>query len=396
MKNKNMLFFLFLLSVFCCNKTDNGTLPVIDVLGPTSGSIENLSDIADDIKYILLETTPKTLIGFIGKLVVTSDGNFYVVEPSKLKVTGFDPMGNFLDTLHKEGRGPGEYTGILDFDISDDGRYIFALGSKIDIYEINGGKFDYIKTIQFDNPAKPSNIELISKSNKLVLPYGSSLGTEPYRCLILGFENDTLGYRPNYYRYEKQSNITFARRTENIIYEDGDNVYLYNDLSDTVFRITGKNEFLPHMILKTNGKLMSVKEKIDLSALIDNYSGFIGRFVMFGRLFESERYVYGLYDFENQKHAFIFDKENQQKYRVDGMKFFTDDLSGGINFEPKYYNNGFVYSWVDAITLKNHVASDEFKNSVPKIPEKRQQLVELTDNLEETDNPVLVVVKLKK
>ena len=47
MKNKNMLFYLFLLSVFCCNKTDNGTLPVIDVLGPTSGSIENLSDMRD-------------------------------------------------------------------------------------------------------------------------------------------------------------------------------------------------------------------------------------------------------------------------------------------------------------------------------------------------------------
>ena len=284
MKNRNVFLFVFMLIAFGCNETDNGTIPVIDVLGATAGSILNLSDIADDVEYIPLETKPESLIGFIGKLVVTSNGNFYVIEPSKLKVTGFDPTGNYLDTLHKVGRGPGEYTSISDFDISDDGRYIFALGSKIDIYEINGGKFDYVKTIQFDNLAKPSNIELTSKSNKMILPYLSSQGTEPFRCLILGFGNDTLGFRPNYYKYEKTSNITFARKAENIIYQNGDNIYLYNDLSDTVFRITEKNEFLPHMILNTNGKLMSAQDKTDLSVLIDNYSGFMGRFIMFGNL----------------------------------------------------------------------------------------------------------------
>ncbi|HHU34378.1 MAG TPA: 6-bladed beta-propeller, partial [Bacteroidetes bacterium] len=78
MKNQIMLFFLFLLSVFCCNKTDNGTLPVIDVLGPTSGSIENLSDIAENIQFISLETTPESLIGNINGIAVKHDGSIFV------------------------------------------------------------------------------------------------------------------------------------------------------------------------------------------------------------------------------------------------------------------------------------------------------------------------------
>lgn len=394
MKNQIMLFFLFLLSVFCCSKTDNGTLPVIDVLGPTSGSIENLSDIAENIQFISLETTPESLIGNINGIAVKHDGSIFVGYSLK-KVGCFNSEGRYLYTLDKEGRGPGEYIGFLDFDVSEDGDYITVIGEKIDVYDINGGMFNHVRTIQFNNPEKPFSIELTSKDNKMILPYYSSHGTEPYKCLILSFEGDTLGFRQNFYKYEKPPNFSYTYFEENIIYQLGDNVYLFNDLSDTIFEITDKNEFSPHMILNRGEKSLKVQDRENLTENIDVFE-FVDQFLRFRRLFESERYVYGLYRFENQKYAFIFDKEDQQKYRVDGMKFFTDDLSGGINFEPKYYNNGFVYSWVDAITLKNHVASDEFKNSVPKIPEKRQQLVELTDNLEETDNPVLVVVKLKK
>jgi hypothetical protein len=396
MKNQIVLFSLFLLLISGCNnKTDNGTIPVIDVLGASTGTFNNLSDIAKDIEYIPLETTPEFIMGYIYGMIVSPEGNLFVIEMANNRVTGFDPAGQFLYSLNKEGRGPGEYTRISDFDISDDSRYICVYGVKIDIYDINGGKFDHVRTIQFDSPEKPSNLELVPGSNNIVLPFYSSQGTEPYRCMILDFEGDTLGFRPNYYKYEKKSSIVFGFGAENIFYQKNDNIYLYSDLSDTVFLISDKNEFLPHMILDRGGNMMTVQDKAELLITPGKLNEFIGQFVMFRNLFESERYVYGSYGFDSQNYAFIYDKDDQQKYEVDGVQFFKDDLSGGINFEPKYYNNEFVYSWVDAITLKNYVASDEFKNSSPKFPEKKQQLVELTDNLEETDNPVLVAVKLK-
>ncbi len=51
--------------------------------------------------------------------------------------------------------------------------------------------------------------------------------------------------------------------------------------------------------------------------------------------------------------------------------------------------------WAEATDLKYHIASDDFKNAVVKYPEKKQKLLELADNLAETDNPVLMVVKVK-
>lgn len=44
----------------------------------------------------------------------------------------------------------------------------------------------------------------------------------------------------------------------------------------------------------------------------------------------------------------------------------------------------------------DHIKSLEFENSVPKHPGKKKELEKLANNLNETDNPVLVMVRLKK
>jgi len=41
-------------------------------------------------------------------------------------------------------------------------------------------------------------------------------------------------------------------------------------------------------------------------------------------------------------------------------------------------------------------AGFEFKNSSPEYPEKKKELEKLANTLKETDNPVLVLVRLKK
>ena len=46
--------------------------------------------------------------------------------------------------------------------------------------------------------------------------------------------------------------------------------------------------------------------------------------------------------------------------------------------------------------LKNHIASDDFKNGVAKYPEKKKQLEELANSLTVFDNPVLMFVTFKE
>jgi hypothetical protein len=52
--------------------------------------------------------------------------------------------------------------------------------------------------------------------------------------------------------------------------------------------------------------------------------------------------------------------------------------------------------WIKASELKDHIESNDFKNNVPKYPEKKKQLEELTSKLTEFDNPILILVTFKR
>jgi hypothetical protein len=50
---------------------------------------------------------------------------------------------------------------------------------------------------------------------------------------------------------------------------------------------------------------------------------------------------------------------------------------------------------LDTKQLKDLVDGNDFKNRVPKYPEKKKQLEEFAGNLAEMDNPVLMLVTFR-
>ncbi|MFZ2338467.1 MAG: hypothetical protein WAW07_01955 [Bacteroidales bacterium] len=75
----------------------------------------------------------------------------------------------------------------------------------------------------------------------------------------------------------------------------------------------------------------------------------------------------------------------------------NNDLDGGPNILPlTTKDDNTIISLIDAIDLKKHVASEAFRKSKPLYPGKKKELEKLASSLKETDNPVLVLVRLKK
>jgi hypothetical protein len=120
-------------------------------------------------------------------------------------------------------------------------------------------------------------------------------------------------------------------------------------------------------------------------------------------LFEFGDYVY--YEFvyryvipnDVSIYSFIGSKVNNFKALINTGEGFTNDLDGGPNILPKAIkDDNTIIAWVDTLKLKAHVASEEFKKSTPKYTEKKRELEMLANRLKETDNPVLVLVRLKK
>ena len=104
--------------------------------------------------------------------------------------------------------------------------------------------------------------------------------------------------------------------------------------------------------------------------------------------------VLGLFDIKAEKLIFAEPTSTDNPLFTSGL---YNDIDAGPRFIPqKQVNDSVMVMWVQAGELKNHVSSDDFKNNMPKYPEKKKELEKLAASLKETDNPVLVLVRLKE
>jgi len=74
-----------------------------------------------------------------------------------------------------------------------------------------------------------------------------------------------------------------------------------------------------------------------------------------------------------------------------------NDYDGGINLVPEYkVGDSMLISWLYPYEIMNYVSSKTFKSSNPKYPDKKKELEKLANSLDENDNPVLMLLKLKE
>ncbi|MCX6262809.1 MAG: hypothetical protein NTY95_18560, partial [Bacteroidia bacterium] len=114
-------------------------------------------------------------------------------------------------------------------------------------------------------------------------------------------------------------------------------------------------------------------------------------------LFEFGDYVFyefiAPYNGKRESLAFIGSKKNDFTVLFDPEKDLINDLDGGQSILPKTIKeNNTIISWIDALTPKTYVASETFKSYNPKYPEKKKELEKLANSLQETDNPVLILI----
>jgi hypothetical protein len=100
--------------------------------------------------------------------------------------------------------------------------------------------------------------------------------------------------------------------------------------------------------------------------------------------------------FNKKTKNLIFCKPTSTDNRLYTTGLYNDVDAGPRFFPWKQVNDSTMVMYIDPKQLKDHVASDDFKNNVPKYPGKKKQLEELANNLNELDNPVLMFVTFKK
>lgn len=112
----------------------------------------NLQDIVRETEIIALENSPESAFANIDRIVY-GDNRFYIFDKyGANKLLIFDDRGNFVRSIGRRGRGPGEYLQLESFSLKGDTLFLLDTnGQKILTYDTDGNILTEVK-LQEDFP----------------------------------------------------------------------------------------------------------------------------------------------------------------------------------------------------------------------------------------------------
>ena len=386
-------FFLFTLTVFifsCAGNIDTKQTEAPDIIkrihlvsNPDS-IITSISEVASDIIYIPLQPSAGTQIRVIDKII--SRGNkIYINIISDIMC--FNDQGHFLYKLYGNEKNVYDYA-IYDFDIdAADTSLIVLVGNKILYFKNTVSAFNFKSTIELGR-LSPVKMDFLPGTTNILLSSVRIKGYEPSLNTLINLSGDTLALNPNYFKRFNPVKNWIQDKT--IHYQFNNKLYLRERFNDTVFSIDAvSNTFKPELIFEssissTNSENINDPKYYRILPFVDN-------------IFEVTRYLYYAYNFSRQQHKVFYDKYKDKKYEIDPeYGVLKDDIGAGPGFDPMFCSEGIVFSWFGAMDLKKYIESEEFTRAQAQNSSKKESLKILANPLKDTDNPVLIVVRLKR
>lgn len=362
-------------------------LPVLDLSTALKSPTNILvGDFIESINYIPLETTSESLVGNNPKIIVTDD---YIITITYRKCLVFSrDNGDFITELGHYGRDPGGYkTNLGLFNELSSIYYFIGWNRDLIKYSLSGEFLGSI-TIEINDKETEalSSPDAFSYLNDTILVCKLVCldGTEPYSFYIFDDNGNLLKAIPNKMRLSKKQEMNYST-PELKFHRYNGNVFFQNFFCDTVFKLT-QNDIIPAFILKSGKYLLPYESKwwsnekrkrsdfITLPSYFEN-----SRFIVFDMYKKSARY-FGLYNKSNKSF-----KISENKYGIlNNLDGFIDPTFISINESEELV--GFVNSYEILLWFKQN--PDKYESLKPEVQKFK--------DINESDNPVIIIAKFKK
>ena len=113
-----------------------------------------------------------------------------------------------------------------------------------------------------------------------------------------------------------------------------------------------------------------------------------------GTTWLNTNYMLGVYDKRNGEFKFCKPSNTDNSLFTTGI---YNDIDGGPRFFPdQMVNDSTMVMFLDAKKFKDHMNSEDFKNSTPKYSDKKIQLEEFSGKISEMDNSIMMFVTFKR
>ncbi len=385
--------------------------------------IIKLSQFTSNIKYIPLETSDEVLINRVTYFDI-SDDKILTTDNNTLFL--FDLKGRLITKFGSKGRGPGEYLSIRNLNIIKSNKINFRSLYDLFEFDINGNFINKYVNIFRMNSYFFSEYYQINDS----LFFGNipnTTGKNEYKASIVNKQGKVEQTYKNYILFDHEKGRGF--RTEDgfasfNVYKDE---ILYKcGYNDTLFQLGDKFQIKPKYVLDFGKYADPLSQRRKSLAEWDPK-----QYIYLNEFFQTEKYLFLVCNFGNYFPAKrlspkklslpggevvdswfiegralgIYEKKTKnlsfcKPTSTDDPLFatgFYNDFDAGPRFLPeKMINDSTMVMWVGAKELIDYVTSDNFKNIIPKFPEKKKQLEELSKRVNVFDNPILMIVTFQK
>ncbi|HPM01636.1 MAG TPA: 6-bladed beta-propeller [Candidatus Cloacimonadota bacterium] len=381
--------FLSILLISC--KSNTNTIYEFDprVLKENKAS---LTEIADDIIYIPLDNDFPISLIYSPKYFIN---NSIYLSALNAGVMVFDRQGRLIRKIGRIGRGPGEYARYYIFTVDNKNETVYIMDSGANFIKVYSKEGNFLRNISLKDYG--NGVDAVEFFNsKLIISYHSQFRDIKNDLIVL----DTLG---NFIDKKERIDIPFTSNwlIDGGLYEYENHLSRWSPFTDTIYSIFPDLNYGISFVFG-KGEHRLPKSNIDINKIKIYFNPYM--------VFETHRFLVFRYLYNEKVTLALVEKRSNKSYvtylesgpAVVGNNFIggiANDLDGGTPFQPENYfvegNREYMVGLINSYQIKTLVASAEFKNSTPKYPEKKKKLITLADSLKETDNPVLMLVRLK-
>lgn len=369
--------------------TETNSPPMVVKVNSSKKTV-NLSEVVEVTNIVPLETTRKSLLGTLDKLVCFEEKIYVLDSDNTNKLAVFSDKGEHLANIGSPGNGPGEYSKILDFAIDKEAKKIIMLEKELNLlfYELDG---TFIESQSIKTSTR--TIEMVKQG--IVALYSDA----PSMKLSAG------EWRLRLYDYNKKEVISKHMKSNPKLLDKvpgnqtnfsrfNNFTYITASTSDTIYRLSNQS-LRGHALVQYEGS----QRPDDFFETLPPLPASIA--AIQGSVYASPPYKWYETDdfvsfFHIEKNAFYYNLIAKPSLKpLLTFSKVADDFGIGMTLMPiGVHNNQLVVSVDPGITKmirQHHI--DNKTEDVLKYPKKYKGLLE---NLKADDNPIIVFLSVKK
>ena len=382
---------VFSLGIQSCTKqasVDQGDMYVIPIQSvfETERSMK-LSELVDTIEYLELKTPEGLIISTIRGVKQVED---FLLIQARMVLYKFTLNGDYVCTVGGKGQGPGEYTGVYEFDMDYRSRRIVISDSgRTHYYDFDGNYLESEKSETISDFAVIDTLKWVCCPSPQIYPF---------RYVVLNANGDTLRTiaNPNYGKPSKNEGgvYGYASTRQNRFYRHQGQLYTKGQLDeDTVYRVEGTHR-VPHIAFEFGSLHLP-----DQYASWYDYEAFQKNAMNYWQVpavFEDDRYIYATvqrarWDDDGDDFRYVlYDKVTREGFvpKKHAQQKIKDDILGCIDFWPRFESEDYFYDKIEWYDLQNMLKEGHYTIK----PELQKQF----DTFDYGTNELIIRCKKKK